>query len=613
MVSTTKRAFPEPNDELRQPSDAYLKQLLPLGHFKAQSRTDVPQYMLETLYFEERGGQWIEAHATAADITFKDLLDRWSDDLEPLPPLSPRGGDLADLLLGNKRGKSGEVAGIDNLPDENSQSSDLLTSFQDQELLLETITFALIEARRRLQVSKWAWERDGLLAFNGRLYVPQQPPPPWMIEAVSYCHSVFMPDGEHLAYRPTVPQRKEDEGQKRGSNHVPPPSRHKKILAYTPVQAYMEAIGMFAEHNGIVYTPYRAPHVITHNGGIISFGGSLDTALDEDQSRDASDASLTLSNDTAAAFVLSLARWCAEADHRNPRSYVIVTVNEYCEARGWRKHHKGGYQSVHKQKARQHFLALNKLWGRHKIPSHILQARTKNGAKSASRYVEGQAMHVSVESADASGHTPTAFRVSPGTWVDDFLRDNPKCVALVLERILSIDSGTRTGDIAYRVGLYISLNWRTKILKNNSGQGHRVRELLKATGIDPHEITHHEQRKRLRSCLEGALDLLQTADVLGSRDDEGALITGWEYGNASAGNPDASAAWDEWLNWLILLPPPHIVQSFYQDTHRSSIDHKAQTLARPSLAEATTATSPGMNTRVNTDRRPRTTSHARPH
>ncbi len=335
------------------------------------------------------------------------------------------------------------------------------------------------------------------------------------------------------------------------------PPRHPVMMAYGPAVSGMEGVWMFTEQHNIIRTANTPPYVKTHNGGVVSVGAVVGTVIDSKEEEAAFAVGQELSDATVLAFVLGLARWTSRADRRNPRSYAVVTVNEYCEMRGFTKHHKGGYKTEHKAIARREMLALNKVWVRHKIPEHI---QTRDGG----RDVEGQLMVVSVETRGTGGIYPTAFRMSPGTWADDYLADNPGVTALVLDHLLRLDTSARTGQIAFRLGLYMALNWRTKFMHNNVEQPHAVRSLLVAMGVDPESIKHREERKRIRSYLIGALDLLQERGVIGLRDEQGMLVDDWHYANAEAGDPDAHDNWADWLRWTVHIPPPPEVGAFYE-------------------------------------------------
>lgn len=150
--------------------------------------------------------------------------------------------------------------------------------------------------------------------------------------------------------------------------------------------------------------------------------------------------------------------------------------------------------------------------------------------------------------------------MSPGTWADDYLEDNPNCTALVLENVLRLDTRRRSGQIAQRVGLYMALQWRTKFIHNNGGQAHRITALLTAIGIDPETITNREERRRLHDYLTGeggALDQLQDVQAIGTRDDADTLVDDWRY------KTDEGSGWDAWLKSTVLIPAPRDVIEFY--------------------------------------------------
>jgi hypothetical protein len=360
--------------------------------------------------------------------------------------------------------------------------------------------------------------------------------------------------------------------------------RHPTIHAFGPVSTGMEGIWRWADGAGIIRDKSRPPHVTTPNGGMVSVGGDSAMVMDEGQEAAAFAAGLELSDDTAAAFVLGLARWCERGNRRDRRSYVVVTVDEYCQARGWKKHHKGGYKPEHKARARDEMMALNKVWVRHQVPDHLV---TSDGT----RYVEGPLMTVSRGSSDRSGRNTTGFRMSPGTWANDFLEDNPNCTALVLENVLRLDTRSRSGQIAQRLGLYMALQWRTKFLNNNVGQSHRIATLLAAVGIDPKAVTNREERRRIRTYLTvegGALDQLQAVGAIGTRDDAGMLVDDWRYKNEEAGNPFADASWDAWLEWTVFIPAPRDVSDFYEVPQIARQDALKEGMARKRRRERAT-------------------------
>jgi len=395
----------------------------------------------------------------------------------------------------------------------------------------------------------WWWKLYGLLQWGGTFYLPNDPTrvPDYVLDQVAYWYLIPPPYPDKDDGSP------ENLGKRQGR------SPYHTIIGHGPVTDGMEGVYRFAEQLDVVRSPSKPPYVKTHNGNIVSVGALVGTVLDAREEEDAFQVGQQLSDATVLAFVLGLERWTTRGDRRDPRSYAVVTVNEYCDARGWARHHKGSHFPKNKAQARQEMMGINKVFVRHKVPEHLV---TSDGT----RYVEGQLMAVSVGTRDKAGIHPVSFRMSPGTWADDYLKFNPNATALLLERILSINTSGRVGQIAFRLGLYLALNWRTKYMNNNPDQPHAVHSLLEAIGIDPKAITRRDERSRVRSYLITALDLLQSPDIaaIGQRDETGALVDDWHYANASAGDPDTPAAWKDWLGWTLHLPAPYEIGTFYE-------------------------------------------------
>lgn len=504
------------------------KQLHPTSKFTGDEQ------VLEILGKEEASWRWLQANATRTDITLQDLEAKWEADLAsltPMPSLSQRAQNVLQQL---------------------SKPSPLIEDYReienDESVWEEVNSLVFRPQRIHMLVKRWAWQRDRLLLsrfFGGQenaLYHVSSVPPSWVLAGLGY-----RPQGPDDSIIDVI------DDTTSAAAHYP------TIMAYGPVASGMEGVWRFAEQQNIVRGRSTAPHVRTHNGSIVSVGALVGTVLDEHEEEDAFAVGQQLSDATVLAFVLGLKRWTSRGDRNDPRGYVVITVNEYCDERGWARHHKGSHYPKNKDRARQEIMALNKVFVRHKVPDHMV---TNDGT----RYVEGQLMIVSVGTRDKSGLHPTSFRLSPGTWADDYLRDNPGATALILDRILSIDTSGRTGQLAFRLGLYMALNWRTKYMHKNVDQPHVVHKLLEALGISPREITHREERSRVRSYLIGGLDLLQSPEIgaIGTRDETGALVDDWHYANPSAGDPDAPAAWDDWLDWTMHIPPPYEIGTFYE-------------------------------------------------
>lgn len=531
-------------EDMHRPSDTYLARWLQTR--PADERREPNDIDLNQLYWLEQAEAWLgnPHHSTPTNETISALQGRWSADLEkawPTPEFIPAAQELIHRM-----------AAGDSI-DEIIRSDESLNA-SGVDVVDYAIQVLVTVNRRYYQTRLWAWERLRLVHHprlgggttpDGPLWSVREgdDPPPWLLVALGHYEDLPLDD---------------DTTTQQLASTVS--SLHPTIHAYGPVLTGIEGIWRWAEGTpNVIRGKRRPPHVITSNGGMVSVGGDAATVMDEAQEAAAFAAGLKLSDDTAVAFVLGLARWCDRGNRHERRSYVVVTVDDYCRARGWKKHHNGGFKPEHKAKARMEMMALNRVWVRHQVPDHLV---TSDGTRS----VNGPLMTVSEGFRDKSGQHITAFRMSPGTWADDYLEDNPNCTALVLENVLRLDTRGRSGQIAQRLGLYMALQWRTKFLHNNGGQAHRIATLLAAAGIDPKSVIHHEERKRVRDYLTsegGALDQLQDVGAIGTRDDTGMLVDDWRYKSEEASDPNADASWDAWLQWTILIPAPRDVMDFY--------------------------------------------------
>lgn len=435
------------------------------------------------------------------------------------------------------------------------------------------------------------WWRDtyGLLQFDGALYRPLADVPPFVLDQTENWWQTLGPYPPAGAAKRGVgrPRTMFTPAQTTPLPFPPTPGAL-FIPAYAPVAVSLEGVLMFAErHTGVMTPRAKPPYVRTHSGGTVSVGGIVGTPLDTGEAERALADAYTLSSDVIAAFMLILAKWCDPANRRGPDNHVVVGVNEYCAVRGYEQHHKGGFRASKKDNARQHFQALNRVYVRHIIPAFL---RTKNARlhpeQAASTFVEGQLAVVSTETTGRNGDQATAFRALPGAWINDLLADNPRYTAILFTNILRIRTGgqQRAGELAYRLGLYVTLNWRTKATHGNIDQTHVVRKLLASMGLDVDATTHHEERRRLRGYLETALDLLQEADVIGRRDATGTLIDPWAYATDRAKAPvdpqGADAPWDEWLRWAVSIPAPQVARDYYEAprvAHLKKIEAEART------------------------------------
>lgn len=343
-------------EEMRRPSDLYLAAWLQAR--PADERHEPDDIDLNHLYWLEQAETWLRNrhNSTPSDHTLPMLRQQWAVDLHetwPPPEIIPA---VQEVLRRRMQGES-----IESII---ASDPSLATTAVENQALVNTYDVLVTANRHYYQTRLWAWERLRLLhhprlgggeTSDGPLWqLSSEEPPDWLLATLGHYLDPIS-DNDHSAQHLVTARS----------------SCHPIIHAYGPVNTGLEGLWRFEERSNIIRGGNRPPYVITPNGGVVSIGGDLATVMDGAQEAAAFAAGLKLSDDTAVAFVLGLARWCARADRHDRRSYVPVTVDDYCQARGWRKQAHRGFKTEHKARAREEMMALNKVWVRHQVPDHL--------------------------------------------------------------------------------------------------------------------------------------------------------------------------------------------------------------------------------------------------
>jgi hypothetical protein len=115
--------------------------------------------------------------------------------------------------------------------------------------------------------------------------------------------------------------------------------------------------------------------------------------------------------------------------------------------------------------------------------------------------------------------------------------------------------------MAMRIGLYLTLQWRTRASHATYGQSFKMETLLTRTrlGIP----TDRRVYTRFRDQVEDALDRLQDDGLIGTRDESGQLVEGWRYDKGDDGTLPTSRWFPIWLQWTVLIPPPNAITGTY--------------------------------------------------
>lgn len=172
--------FPEPDDELKQPSDAYIHDVF--GYRGGTRDTEDPK-ILEIHYWLERTTNWIRTHGTPTEISFEELMDRWHDELDtslPFPVLSTGAQDIYDRYEPIRHGSDTWTLEGDKV-----FWNEMEQRFQDKDPLWKEFHNILdIEQNRTHQVHQWAWERERLLPWSWVLFKVSEKPPDWVLKNV---------------------------------------------------------------------------------------------------------------------------------------------------------------------------------------------------------------------------------------------------------------------------------------------------------------------------------------------------------------------------------------------------------------------------------------------
>lgn len=170
--------FPEPNDELKRPSDGFIQDSP--SHLRGMFDTEDPK-MMEIYYWIERSANWIRTHGTPTEITLETLADWWCNELDtsmPFPTLSAGAQEIYDRYRLVRIGsKTWTLEGNNEFLEELKQRAYTKDALYD-----EFKNILNIEQNRFRQVHRWAWERERLLSWTWILFRIAEEPPDWVLE-----------------------------------------------------------------------------------------------------------------------------------------------------------------------------------------------------------------------------------------------------------------------------------------------------------------------------------------------------------------------------------------------------------------------------------------------
>jgi len=202
MAEDEVRTFLEPDDELKQPSDAYIADIF--GYRGGTRETEDPK-LLEIHYRMERTANWLRAHGTPTEISLKTLTDQWRDDLDaaiPMPMLSPDAQAIYERHRLNRIGSDTWT-----LEGDKAFWGEIEHLVAEKHPLWDEFALALdVEGKRAAQIQRWAWEREHLLPWEWILFNATEPPPDWLLGSLGVGNDTSA--ASNLVDLPTRPVRK---------------------------------------------------------------------------------------------------------------------------------------------------------------------------------------------------------------------------------------------------------------------------------------------------------------------------------------------------------------------------------------------------------------------
>ncbi|MGI8404200.1 MAG: hypothetical protein ACR2OE_05455 [Thermomicrobiales bacterium] len=286
--------------------------------------------------------------------------------------------------------------------------------------------------------------------------------------------------------------------------------------------------------------------------GAVSYG--IEQALDSLQ--DAWGIVDRLDDGHADLFDFILAKMLASMAARTRDTYgdFPITPGEVLNARGIKKHHKGGHRSQHIREVISQMEDLKRIQLRAEIARH---SKSKRGGKPSRVSIEHAVnlidVHETIEEVSLDGEKiPLAWNLRPGNWTRALEGFTPQ-YALMMQGILKLH-GKRDRN-AKRIGRYLIAQYRIRAYYKNWGQGYDVRTILEGAGIE----IPTRNKPQFKQSIEKAFDTLADPQKMSGP----VCIDSWKYSRPL----DMSRSdWFEcWLDTpVIILPTEKLMKEQYR-------------------------------------------------
>lgn len=253
-------------------------------------------------------------------------------------------------------------------------------------------------------------------------------------------------------------------------------------------------------------------------------------------------------------YILAKALANKAAQQRDIYGSFTITPEEVLDARGIKKHVKGGHKSENLAEVAEHIADLSQLTVRATVTGY-----TKSGPGKAGRReqldIEAPIILVAqtlYRTSLGGERIPIAWHLRPGDWAMELEKFTPQ-LATMMQGILQLHA--RRDANAKRIGRFLVHQYRVRARQKTWDQPYRIETMLAGAGIE----VDRKNPGRLRRVVEAALNVLASSDEMHGP----VCIKSWHYPNPIEAQ---GRGWlDQWLaSGVVILPPDNLAKERYQ-------------------------------------------------
>lgn len=226
-----------------------------------------------------------------------------------------------------------------------------------------------------------------------------------------------------------------------------------------------------------------------------------------------------------------------------------ITPSEVLDARGIKKHVKGGHKPENIREIVKQVDALASIEVRASVTGYSgggkdKSKRGKRQAITLEHAVDLISIHETLYEQSLTGErVPIAWQLRPGNWARELEQFTPQ-YAFMMQGILKLHA--RRDANAKRIGRFLIYQYRVRAHERSWSQPYRICDLLAGAGIE----IDRDNPKRFRGRIETALNILANPEEMRGP----VCIQSWKYPHPVE---QSGRGWlDDWLESGIVIEPP---------------------------------------------------------